>query len=145
MKSEWEEICTGDVITVKRKNKHICVYVADVFARPLTKGDQIEVIDFYNNNISTFLVKYKDFCNIDEKYSDTIKYKYPVGSLVEIKSTSNKTSGTIISLHEPVYLPYPKDPRTKIHTFFIPQYDVMFTDASIGVIEERKIKVLSKP
>ena len=145
MEENWQEICTGDVITVKRDNKHICVYVSDVFVRPLTKGDQIEVIDFYNNNISTFVVSYEDFCNIDAKYEESIKYKYKVGSLVEIKSSKESITGTIISLYEPAYRPYPKDPRTKVHTFFTPQYTIMFTDNSIGVIEERKIKIISKP
>lgn len=145
MEKNWEEICTGDIITVKRNNKHICVYVSDTFVRPLTKGDQIEVIDFYNNNISTFNISYEDFCNIDAKYEESIKYKYQPGSLVEIKSSQEKITATIISLYEPIYRPYPKDPRTKVHTFFIPQYTVMFTDCSTGIIEERKLRLISKP
>lgn len=145
MKKEWQDICTGDVITVKRNNKHICVYVSDIFTRPLTKSDTIEVIDFYNNNITTFLIDHEDFCNIDSKFEEAIDYKFKKGALIDVKTSSGKLPGTIVSLHEPAYRPYPRDRRTKVHTFFVPQYSVMFTDGSIIVVEERKLRLISNP
>lgn len=145
MERSWEEICVGDVITVKVKNKHACVYVADIPGRPLTRSDTIEVIDFYNNNISNFFIDFEQFCNIDAYYYEANNYKYKVGSLVEVVLKKERLMGTIISFHEPKFSYYPENGRTKIHTFFSPQYTVMFTDASILPVEEKKIKIISNP
>ena len=30
MKNDWEQLCVGDVVTIKRNNKFICVFVSDV-------------------------------------------------------------------------------------------------------------------
>ena len=49
MKKGWEEISVGDVITIKRKDKFICVFASDVPAYPITKGEVIEVVDFFSN------------------------------------------------------------------------------------------------
>lgn len=145
MKESWYDICVGDIITAKIGNKYKCVYVSDTFVKPLTKSDEIEVIDFYSKNINTYEISIKDFVNIDITFDKSIVHNIEIGSLVKIHTSSGPISGTVISKAEPVFRPYPKNPRKKIHTFFMPQYKIMFTDNSMSVIEERKIKVISKP
>jgi len=76
MKKGWEELCVGDVITIKRKNKFICVFVSDTPPHPITKGEDIEVVDFFSNNIQTYHIDHDDYINIDATFKEAINYKY---------------------------------------------------------------------
>ena len=58
MKESWQQLCVGDVITIKRDSKFACVFVSDTPELPITKGDRIEVVDFFSNNIRTYFIEY---------------------------------------------------------------------------------------
>jgi len=144
MKKGWEEISVGDVITIKRKDKFICVFASDVPAHPITKGETIEVVDFFSNNIRTYNIDHDDYINIDAPYYEAINYRLQVGSLVEIRTgKKEKILGTIVSTHPPVFKAYPDHHRTLVHTFFTPQYNVMLTDGSEITLEEPKLRTVS--
>lgn len=146
MKEGWEQICVGDVITIRRKNKFICVFASEVPPHPITPGDEIEVVDFFSNNIRTYMIDYNDYVNIDSPYQEAINYNLVVGSLVEIYvGKKEKLIGTIISTHPPEFKAYPDHYRTLVHTFFTPQYNVMLTDGSEITLKETKLKLVSKP
>ena len=36
MKDSWQQLCVGDVITIKRDNKFVCVFVAGIPEHPIT-------------------------------------------------------------------------------------------------------------
>ena len=95
MKESWEQLCIGDVITVKRKDKFVCVFVSDIPGYPITLGDAIEVVDFFSNHIQTYQIEYDSYVNLDAPFSSAINYKIPVGSLVEIKVSKKEAKSRI--------------------------------------------------
>jgi hypothetical protein len=147
MKENWQQLCVGDVITIKKDNKFVCVFVADTPVHPITKGDRIEVVDFFSNNIRTYFINHDEYLNLDSRFDLAINYKYGPGFLVKIMTTSKKEKqlGTIFSAYPPEFKAYPDSHRTLIHTFFTPQYNIILTDGSEIVIKETKLKLISKP
>tara|TARA_B100000035_G_scaffold249473_1_gene218289 strand:- start:6832 stop:7275 length:444 start_codon:yes stop_codon:yes gene_type:complete len=146
MKESWQQLCVGDVITIKRGNKFACVFVSDIPGYPITKSDLVEVVDFFSNNIRTYSIDYDEYVNLDANYNLSINYKYKEGSLVKINvGKKEKLMGTIISTYPPEFKAYPDHHRTLIHTFFTPQYSVMLVDGSETIIKETKLSLVSKP
>ena len=146
MKESWQQLCVGDVITIKRDGKFVCVFVSGIPEYPITKGDTVEVVDFFSNNIRTYFIEYDDYINIDANYNLAINYKFEEGSLVKINvGKKEKLIGTIISTYPPEFKAYPDHHRTLVHTFFTPQYNIMLSDGSETVLKETKLSLVSKP
>ena len=115
-----------------------------MFLITLTKGECIEVVDFFSNHIQTYQIEYDSYVNLDSPFEESINYKYKAGSLVQIKSSKKeKIMGTIISLFPPEFKAYPDHHKTLVHTFFTPQYNIMLTDGSEIVLNETKLKLIS--
>ena len=146
MKNGWESLCVGDIITIKKGNKYKCVYVIDAPPHPITKSETIEVIEFFDTNLKVYDVDHNSYINVDSPYQNNFNYRYPDGSLVEVKWGSHKKmAGTIIEMIQPKYSPYPSNGRTKVHTFFVPVYRVMMIDNTIEEIPHGKLKLVAKP
>ena len=146
MKECWQQLCVGDVITIKRNNKFVCVFVSGIPEHPITKGDSVEVVDFFSNNIRTYFIEYNEYVNLDANYNLAINYKYEEGSLIKIHvGKKEKLIGTIISKYPPEFKAYPDHHKTLVHTFFTPQYSIMLADGSEIVLREPKLKLISKP
>lgn len=146
MKSEWTVLNTGDLIKVKNGKKILSLFVSDPPAHPITKTESIECISFDNGGASLMEVKFHQFIKIESTYSQNMLYEFSVGDLIEINSgKKTKTFGTIIKKNPPLFRLYPRSVKIKIHEFFVPCYDVLLTDNSVVSLEERKLKLISKP